>query len=248
TRTLLPHRAAIIGTTRDELTETLTALVGGAPHHRLVEGTPLTGKTVFVFPGQGSQYPHMGLDLYTTHPTFAHHLRACDTALQPHTGWSLLDVLHQHPNTPPLDRVDVIQPTLFALMTALARTWQHHGIHPHAVIGHSQGEIAAAHIAGALTLDDAAKIIAIRSKALHTLTNTGAMAAIPLPPHHITPHQHHHPDLHIAAYNSPHHTIISATPHTIDTLITHYQQHNINARKLPVTYASHHPHTEQLRT
>ncbi|MFC5946583.1 acyltransferase domain-containing protein, partial [Micromonospora harpali] len=146
-----------------------------------------------------------------------------------------------------LDRVDVIQPTLFALMTALARTWQHHGIHPDAVIGHSQGEIAAAHIAGALTLNQAAKIIAVRSKALHTLTGTGAMAAIPLPPHHITPHQHHHPDLHIAAHNSPHHTIISANPDTIDTLITHYQQQGINARKLPVTYASHHPHTEQLR-
>ncbi|WP_455709654.1 type I polyketide synthase, partial [Micromonospora haikouensis] len=148
TRTLHHHRAAIVGTTREELTETLTALAAGTPHHRLIQGTPLTGKTVFVFPGQGSQYPHMGLDLYTTNPTFAHHLRACDTALQPHTGWSILDALHQKPDAPPLDRVDVIQPTLFALMTALARTWQHHGIHPHAVIGHSQGEIAAAHIAG----------------------------------------------------------------------------------------------------
>ncbi|MFF0825266.1 type I polyketide synthase, partial [Micromonospora haikouensis] len=148
TRALLPHRAAIIGTTQEELTDALTALTTGTPHHRLIQGTPLTGKTVFVFPGQGSQYPHMGLDLYTASPTFAHHLHACDTALQPHTGWSLLDVLHQTPHAPPLDRVDVVQPTLFALMTALARTWQHHGIHPDAVIGHSQGEIAAAHIAG----------------------------------------------------------------------------------------------------
>ncbi|MEU8026569.1 type I polyketide synthase, partial [Micromonospora haikouensis] len=247
TRTLHHHRAAIIGVTQEELTDALTALTTGTPHHRLIQGTPLTGKTVFVFPGQGSQYPHMGLDLYTTNPTFAHHLHACDTALQPHTGWSLLDVLHQTPDAPPLDRVDVVQPTLFALMTALARTWQHHGIHPDAVIGHSQGEIAAAHIAGALTLDDAAKIIAIRSKALHTLTGTGAMAAIPLPPHTVTTDHPHHPDLHIAAHNSPHHTIISATPTTIDTIINHYQQHGINARKLPVTYASHHPHTETLK-
>ncbi|MEU8026988.1 beta-ketoacyl synthase N-terminal-like domain-containing protein, partial [Micromonospora haikouensis] len=148
TRTLLSHRAAIVGTTREELTDALTALTTGTPHHRLIQGTPLTGKTVFVFPGQGSQYPHMGLDLYTASPTFAEHLHACDTALQPHTGWSLLDVLHQKPHAPDLDRVDVVQPTLFALMTALARTWQHHGITPDAVIGHSQGEIAAAHIAG----------------------------------------------------------------------------------------------------
>ncbi|MFC5946241.1 type I polyketide synthase, partial [Micromonospora harpali] len=84
TRAALPHRAAVVGDTREELTEALAALSAGDSHRRLVEGTEITGKTVFVFPGHGTQYPRMGLDLYTTNPTFAHHLHACDTALQPH--------------------------------------------------------------------------------------------------------------------------------------------------------------------
>ncbi|MDI5937985.1 beta-ketoacyl synthase N-terminal-like domain-containing protein, partial [Micromonospora sp. DH15] len=247
TRAALPHRAAVVGDTREELTEALTALSAGDSHRRLVEGTEITGKTVFVFPGHGTQYPRMGLDLYTTNPTFAHHLQACDTALQPHTGWSLLDVLHQKPDAPDLDRVDVVQPAIFAITVALARTWQHHGIHPHAVIGHSQGEIAAAHIAGALTLNDAAKIITHRGLTAHTLTGTGGMAAIPLPPDTVTTHLQHHPTLHIAAHNSPHNTVITGDLETLHTLITHYQQQGIQARPIPIGYASHSPHIDQLR-
>ncbi|MEU1290323.1 type I polyketide synthase, partial [Kitasatospora sp. NPDC005856] len=148
TRTPFTHRAAATATTRDELLDALKALAADQPDSRLIQGTSTPGKTVFVFPGQGSQWPGMGLELLNTSPVFAEHLHACDQALHPHTGWSLLDVLHTHPEAPDLNRVDVVQPTLFALMVSLARTWQHHGIHPHAVIGHSQGEIAAAHIAG----------------------------------------------------------------------------------------------------
>ncbi|MEV0391448.1 acyltransferase domain-containing protein, partial [Nonomuraea sp. NPDC050643] len=144
-------------------------------------GSVGSGGTVFVFPGQGGQWPGMGRRLYAASPVFREHLDACAEALAPYTDWSLLDVLHQRDHAPSLDRVDVVQPALFAIMVALARLWQHHGIHPDAVIGHSQGEIAAAHIAGALTLQDAARITALRSKALTQLAGQGAMAAITLP-------------------------------------------------------------------
>ncbi|MEK7051848.1 acyltransferase domain-containing protein, partial [Mycobacterium ulcerans] len=84
--------------------------------------------------------------LYRQFPVFAHALDACDAALQPFTGWSVLAVLHDEPEAPSLERVDVVQPVLFSVMVSLAALWRWAGITPDAVIGHSQGEIAAAHV------------------------------------------------------------------------------------------------------
>ncbi|WP_406205789.1 SDR family NAD(P)-dependent oxidoreductase [Kitasatospora sp. NBC_01560] len=235
-----PHRATVFNT------DALAALADGQPHPDLVTGTTgIHGKTVFVFPGQGSQWPAMGQHLLATNPVFAQHITACTEAFAPYTtDWNLTDLL-THPNPQLLERVDIVQPALFAVMTGLAQLWKHHGITPHAVIGHSQGEIAAAHTAGALTLHDAAKTVILRAQALTQLTNTGAMASIPLPPNALEPHLNN--DLHIAAHNSPTTTIISGTPHAIDTLITTLQNQGTDARKIPVTYASHCPHVEPLQ-
>ncbi|EST19532.1 hypothetical protein N566_28475, partial [Streptomycetaceae bacterium MP113-05] len=201
---------------------------------------------VFVFPGQGSQWHGMGTRLYHTHPTFKKTLNDCADALTPHTNWNLIDTLN-NPDPHTLDPTHIIQPALWALMIALARTWQHHNIHPDAVIGHSQGEIAAAHIAGALTLDDSATIIALRS---HTLTHhapPGGMLSLNLTPHHTQQLLTHHPHLHIAAYNGPTNTVIAGTPQDLDTLQTHCTTHDIRHRRIPVTYASHTPHIETLK-
>ncbi|WP_187285059.1 type I polyketide synthase, partial [Streptomyces sp. OR43] len=177
----LAHRAVVVARDRERLLENLAGLERDTVGPDAVRGTVTeTGKTVFVFPGQGSQWEGMARELLATSPVFTEHLTAAAEALQPHTGWNLLDILHGLPDTPPIDRVDVIQPALFAVMTSLAKLWQHHGIHPDAVIGHSQGEIAAAHIAGALTLNDAAHITALRSHTLLQLAGTGAMASLPL--------------------------------------------------------------------
>ncbi|MFD0692462.1 acyltransferase domain-containing protein, partial [Actinomadura fibrosa] len=237
----------------------LHALATHTPHPDLTHTrTDQPGKTVFVFPGQGPQWPGMAHDLLTHNPTFRHHIHQCADALTPYVPWSLIDLLHQHPNTPDLNHTDVVQPALFAVMIALARLWQHHGIHPDAVIGHSQGEIAAAHIAGALTLDDATKIIALRSQAIAThLTGHGAMLALTLPAHQTQTlintltnptDPTSHPPLTIAAHNSPTHTIVSGTPQAIHHLNTHCHNHNIPTHLLPVTYASHHPQTDTIRT
>ncbi|PTA42377.1 SDR family NAD(P)-dependent oxidoreductase, partial [Micromonospora sp. RP3T] len=248
TRTTFDHRAVIIGTHTTELLDGLHALAHHQPAPHLITNTTRpTGKTAFVYPGQGAQWPAMASDLYPTNDVFTHHINACAEALAPHTDWNLIDVLTQQPHAPSLDRVDVVQPALWALMIALTRLWQHHGIHPDAVIGHSQGEIAAAHIAGALTLHDSATIIALRSQAITTLPHHGAMATIALPHtqlhHDLTPY----PDLHIAAINSPTSTVIAGDTTQLDTLLHHYRTHNIQVRKLPVTYASHTPHVEPLK-
>ncbi|MFE0517315.1 acyltransferase domain-containing protein, partial [Streptomyces sp. NPDC058964] len=137
-RAALPHRAVIVTRDRAQAREALDAAAEGAPHPALVTGQATDGEesgTVFVFPGQGSQYPGMARTLYTTSPTFRDSIHACQDALAPYIDFTIPDVLTQHPNAPTLDRVDIVQPTLFAVLTALAHHWQHHGIHPHAVIG-----------------------------------------------------------------------------------------------------------------
>ncbi|MEU3964823.1 type I polyketide synthase, partial [Streptomyces buecherae] len=140
-RPAFDHRAAIVATNRTELLDALQALAAGTPHPSLIAGTAQPGKTVFVFPGQGSQWLGMGTQLAQRSQVYADALAECAKALSPYIDWDLHDVLA---STDPhaLDRVDVVQPTTWAVMVSLARWWQHHGIHPDAVIGHSQGEIA----------------------------------------------------------------------------------------------------------
>ncbi|MFD7901533.1 SDR family NAD(P)-dependent oxidoreductase [Kitasatospora sp. NPDC059747] len=245
------HRAAITTTphnTREQLLTALNALATNTPHPHLTTATATPpGRTVFVFPGQGPQWDGMARELLTTSPVFTQHLTTTANAIQTHTGWNLLDVLNGHPDAPPTDRVDVIQPALFAINTSLAKLWQHHGIHPDTVIGHSQGEIAAAYIAGALTLHDATKIVTLRAQTLRTLAGTGAMASIPLTPDQTQTHLDNHPDLHIAAINGPTTTIIAGNPHTLTQLVTHLNNHNIQARTINVDYASHTPHVHPLQ-
>ncbi|MFC5663845.1 type I polyketide synthase, partial [Kitasatospora misakiensis] len=223
--------------------EALAALADGQPHPDLVTGTAgVSGKTVFVFPGQGSQWPAMGQHLMATSPVFAQHIAACTEAFAPYAqDWNLTELLSQ-PNAELLERVDIVQPALFAVMTGLAELWRHHGIVPDAVIGHSQGEIAAAYAAGALSLADAAKTVILRAQALISLEGTGGMASVPLPPEELQLND----DLHIAALNSPTTTIVSGTPDAIDALVAQLQERGVDARKIPVNYASHCAHVEPL--
>ncbi|MYX69421.1 type I polyketide synthase [Streptomyces sp. SID8373] len=246
-RAVLGHRAVVVPGSREELVPALDSLAGGVPSADVVEGVATDhGKTVFVFPGQGSQWEGMARELLTTSPVFAEHLTAASDALQPYTGWNLLDVLNGEPDTPPIDRVDVIQPALFAVMTALAKLWQHHGIHPHTVIGHSQGEIAAAYTAGALTLDDAAKVVALRSHAILQLAGTGGMASLPLGHHDAEALLADHPDLHIAAHNGPATTVVAGDADALGALVQNLNDQGIRARTIPVDYASHTPHVHPL--
>ncbi|CAO5259055.1 hypothetical protein FAGKG844_940001 [Frankia sp. AgKG'84/4] len=245
-RTVFEHRAVVLGADHDGLLAAVRALASSTPSARVVRGgADTTGSTVFVFPGQGSQWPAMARELLAESPVFAEHLRAVAAALAPHLDWDLLDVLTEAPGAASLERVDVVQPVLFAVLVALARLWQHHGVAPKAVVGHSQGEIAAAHIAGALTLDDAARIVALRSLALTTIAAPGAMASINLPAEQLEGLLT--PGLSVAAVNSPATTIVAGDEAELTALLAAVRERDVRTRLLPVTYASHSPHVEAIR-
>ncbi|MCK2257728.1 type I polyketide synthase [Crossiella sp. S99.1] len=243
TRAHLPHRAAVISHDSKEFAAALEELAAGRPHaalvsHRLDQAANENG-VVFVFPGQGGQWAGMGAELHAHFPVFREHLEACAKAIDEFTDWSLLDVLLQRPGAASLERVDVVQPALFAIMVSLARLWEHHGLRPRAVIGHSQGEIAAAHISGALSLSDAARVVTLRSQLLIRLAGTGGMAALALPADETRQLLTNHPDLAIAAINGPATTIISGPTPALDSLLAQLTEQGVRARAIKVDYASH---------
>ncbi|RKN03587.1 acyltransferase domain-containing protein [Streptomyces radicis] len=247
-RAALEERAVVVATDREDALTGLQALAEGQPAPHLITGTARElAKTVFVFPGQGTQWAGMGAELYAASPVFAEAIDEVAAVLDPLTGWSLLELIRQGDNAPSFDRVDVIQPASFALMVSLARLWEAHGITPDAVVGHSQGEIAAAHVAGALTLDDAATVVALRSQAIAAhLAGHGGMASLTLTPDDTRALLTGHPGLEVAAFNGPHSTVVAGDPGALDGLLAHCESQDIRARRIPVDYASHTSHVEAI--
>ncbi|GAA0988881.1 hypothetical protein GCM10009555_071550 [Acrocarpospora macrocephala] len=248
TRTVFKHRAVLVGD-RAEVRDGLLALARGEQAVALVQGVARQrGSTVFVFPGQGSQWAGMAAGLIRESPVFAQEIEACARALDRHTGWSLTELLAGRPGAPSLDRVDVVQPALFAVMVSLARLWEAAGVRPDAVIGHSQGEIAAAHIAGALSLDDAARVVALRSRAIAAVAGRGGMASVALPADRVRARVSRWGDqLGVAAVNGPRATVVSGDAEALAELLTAYRAEGVRVRTVPVDYASHSPQVEPLR-
>ncbi|HWO20633.1 MAG TPA: SDR family NAD(P)-dependent oxidoreductase, partial [Kofleriaceae bacterium] len=240
-RSQLEHRAMVVARERQALLDGLDAIAEGRTAPAAVVGPPAGGgKLVFVFPGQGSQWPGMARSLLDTAPVFRAQIDACARALAPHVSWSLLAVLRGEPGAPGLDRVDVVQPALFAVMVGLAALWRAVGVTPDAVIGHSQGEVAAAYVAGALTLEDAAAVVALRSRALTRLAGQGAMAAVELGEGALAPHlAPFGARLAVAAINSPTATLVAGEPAAIEALLGQLGAAQIFARQVRVDYASH---------
>ncbi|MFJ6985539.1 MULTISPECIES: beta-ketoacyl synthase N-terminal-like domain-containing protein [unclassified Streptomyces] len=253
TRTVFDHRAVIVADGEpDELRRGLRAVAEGEWHPRGVTGRarPRT-RTVFVFPGQGAQWPGMAAELLHTEGPFADSLSACDRALAAHVDWSVADVLRGAPGAPPLARDDVAQTALFAVMVALAAQWRAHGVRPDAVIGHSQGEIAAAHVAGALGLEDACAVVARRAAAVRALP-PGAMATVALSRRDTTARIAASADpetasLTVAAVNAPRATVVTGPPAAVARLVAGLTAEGVRARAVPVGYASHSAAVEPLR-
>ncbi|MEU0236030.1 MULTISPECIES: type I polyketide synthase, partial [unclassified Streptomyces] len=249
-RAVFDHRAVVTATGRDDVRQALDALAAGRPDPRVVTGAAASGglgDTVFVFPGQGSQWAGMALELMEDSPVFRNRMAECAEALSEFTDWSLPDVLRGAPGAPGYDRVDVVQPVLFAVMVSLAALWESYGVRPAAVVGHSQGEIAAAAVAGALSLQDAARVVALRSRALGALAGTGGMVSVPLPYEETERRIAAWPGrLSVATVNGPGSCVVSGDPVALEELLAACAAEEIRARRIPVDYASHSAHVEAI--
>ena len=250
-RSAFEHRAVITGADREELAAGLAAIVAGEPAAGVVTGAVPAGgggRVVFVFPGQGGQWAGMGRDLAAASPVFAGRLAECGRALAPYVDWDLGQVLAGADGAPGLDRADVVQPALWAVMVSLAAVWQAAGVVPDAVVGHSQGEIAAACVAGILSLEDAARVVALRSRALMALAGRGGMVSVAEPAARVRERIGRWGDrLAVAAVNGPAATVICGDPAALAELAAACAAAGVRARPVPVDYASHSAQVEEIR-
>ncbi|MCV7381188.1 polyketide synthase [Mycobacterium alsense] len=249
-RSTFEHRAVVVGGDRAALLAGLDELARDDPAGSVVRGvaTP-AGKTVFVFPGQGSQWLGMGVELLDTARVFAQQIQACEEAFAEFVDWSLTDVLRGVPGAAGMDRVDVVQPVLFAVMVSLAELWKSVGVSPDAVIGHSQGEIAAAYVAGALSLRDAARVVTLRSKLLRSLARPGGMLSIACSTERarelLAPYGSR---VSIAAVNGRSAVVVSGDVAALDELVGFCADLELRTRRIDVDYASHSVEVEAIRT
>jgi len=247
------YRLAATGNSAAQLADGLETFIRGEIRPGLSSGRKLSDrqrKLVFVYPGQGSQWFGMGRTLLKQEAVFREAIERCDLAMRPHGDWSLLaeltstDAAHSR-----LNEVDVLQPALFAIQVALTELWRSWGIEPHAVVGHSMGEVAAAHVAGALSLEDAARVICCRSRLVKPTIGRGAMAAVELSIVDARRSLVGYEDrVSIAVSNGPASTVLSGDPAALEAIVSRLQRQDIFCQMIKVDFAAHSPQMEPLRT
>jgi acyl transferase domain-containing protein/thioesterase domain-containing protein len=243
-RPRLGRRAAIVGSDRSVLEGGLRALAAGESVTGLLLGEDRSQeRPVFLFPGQGSQWEGMGRELLGSSPVFAQSIAACSAALAAHVDFSVEAVLRGERDTPDLVRLDVVQPVLFAVMVSLARLWEACGVRPAAVVGHSQGEIAAAHVAGALSLEDAAAVVARRSMVLAAMAGHGRMASVALGAEAVRERLGRFEGrVGIAVYNGPIGTVVSGETAAVKELLAECEADGIRTNKIAAAFGAGHSH------
>ncbi|MDL5205417.1 type I polyketide synthase [Streptomyces sp. ALI-76-A] len=248
-RAVLGERAVVVAESDEEALAGLRALARGESAPGVVSGSGTPGKVVWVFPGQGSQWAGMGRELLDSSPVFAERIDQCATALERWVDWSLIDVLRGEAEPGLLDRVDVLQPASFAVMVGLAAVWASVGVEPDAVLGHSQGEIAAACVSGALSLDDAARVVALRSQAIaEQLAGRGGMASVALSEDEVVARLERWADrVEVAAVNGPSSVVIAGDAAALDEALDTLDDQGVRVRRIAVDYASHTRHVERIR-
>ncbi|WP_434739544.1 SDR family NAD(P)-dependent oxidoreductase [Micromonospora sp. SH-82] len=243
------RRAVLLAADRAQAVERLRGLAGGEPGTGVVSGVASGGGVVFVFPGQGGQWVGMARGLLSV-PVFVESVVECDAVVSSVVGFSVLGVLEGRSGAPSLDRVDVVQPVLFVVMVSLARLWRSCGVVPAAVVGHSQGEIAAAVVAGVLSVGDGARVVALRARALRALAGHGGMVSVRRGRDDVQKLLDSGPwtgKLEIAAVNGPDAVVVSGDPRAVTELVEHCDGIGVRARAIPVDYASHSAQVESLR-
>ncbi len=249
TRSHFAYRGVALGRDREHLMGSLAAFAAGRDDPGVSTGVVNAGRRpAFLFPGYGSQWERMAVELLDSSAVFAGKLRECEEALEPYLGWSVEEVLRRGESAP-LRNVDEGPPILFAVMVSLATLWRACGVEPSVVAGHSQGELVAAYVAGGLSLEDAARVSALRSKALVRLVGKGAMASVSLSAAQLEAHiERVGGVLEVAAINGPSATVASGDPEALDELLAQCAAEGVPARKVPgAVAASHSVHIEALR-
>lgn len=237
TRSVFDHRAVVVGQTRDELLAGLAGVVAGRPEAGVVCGVGKpAGETAFVFAGQGSQWLGMGSELYAAYPVFAEALDAVVDELDRHLRYPLRDVIWGH-DQDLLNTTEFAQPALFAVEVALYRLLMSWGVRPGLVLGHSVGELAAAHVAGALCLPDAAMLVAARGRLMQALPAGGAMFAVQAREDEVAPMLGH--DVSIAAVNGPASVVISGAHDAVSAIADRLRGQGRRVHRLAVSHAFH---------
>ncbi|WTT33210.1 type I polyketide synthase (plasmid) [Streptomyces canus] len=246
TRTAFDHRAAVTGADREELLAGVRALAEARPlPDTVAAGTALTGRTALVFSGQGTQRVGMGQELHRDFPVFAAAFDAVCDRFDPLLPRPLRDVVFAAPGTPEaalLDRTEFTQPALFAVEVALFRLVESWGVTADQVLGHSVGELAAAHVAGVLSLDDACALVAARGRLMQALPAGGAMLAVKASESEVIPllagHAH---EAGLAAVNGPGSVVVSGAAAAVDEIGARLSARGVKTRKLAVSHAFHSP-------
>ncbi|MGQ4405987.1 type I polyketide synthase, partial [Streptomyces hayashii] len=234
-RTAFAHRGVVVAGHREEALERLTALAENTSIPTTAPVASGGSGVVFVFPGQGAQWVGMALGLLSESVVFAEWMGRCGEALEPFVGWSLVDVLGDEEA---LGRVDVVQPVLWAVMVSLAGLWRSVGVEPVAVVGHSQGEIAAACVVGGLSLVDGARVVAGRSGVIaSSLAGGGGMLSVGLPVGVVEGRLGG--GLSVAAVNGPSSVVVAGGVEALGVLEGELRGEGVRVRRVAVDYASH---------
>ena len=244
-----PYRLAVTAASRADATAALQAYALDGTHQDLVTGRDeaTSGDVVFVFPGQGSQWLGMTQELLAHEPAYRQAPEACDAEIMAESGWSVIDELNSDAASSRLDRVEIVQPTLLAVMISLAAQWRSQGVEPDAVIGHSQGEAAAAVLAGALSLRDAIRVVCRRSLLLREIAGKGRMAVVEQTREECEElAERFDGRLSLAAVNSPRTSVLSGDPEAIEEAVAQLTARGIFGRSIQVDVASHSPRVDPL--
>ncbi|OBG73984.1 polyketide synthase [Mycobacterium sp. E3298] len=239
-----PVRSAVIAGNRPELIAALRDVAAGDGPCPAAIGHDDRGP-VWVFSGQGSQWAQMGAELLATEPVFAATVAEAEPLIAHEAGFSVTEAMTAAQTVTGIDR---IQPTLFAMQVALAATLRSYGARPGAVIGHSLGEVAAAVVAGALSLDDGVRVICRRSRLMSGIAGSGAMASVELPAQQVLSEfiTRGVDDAVVAVVASPQSTVIGGATQTVRDLVAAWELQDVLAREIAVDVASHSPQVDPI--
>ncbi|MEU7076085.1 SDR family NAD(P)-dependent oxidoreductase, partial [Streptomyces narbonensis] len=250
-RALLDHRAAVVGADRDELLDALASLARGEETPAIVRGAAeATGRTAVLLTGQGSQRQGMGRELYDRAPVFAASLDEICSHLDPQLPRPLKDVLFAAEGSEGaalIDRTVFTQAALFAVETSLFRLFEAHGLTPDYLIGHSIGEVTAAHLAGVLDLADACVLVAHRGRLMQSARAGGAMAAVQASEEEVREALAAFGDaVAVAGVNGPNATVVSGDEDAVERLVARWHEQRTRTKRLPVSHAFHSPHMDEI--